>query len=232
MPRESVSRLGDVNFPVAPADLDDDQSLWSVGDPARDRLIDLFRASITSAHEAVWNVARVGTALDQRAPVAMTTYRQPDRNLLSARGTTFPLLAIYRTEQPQEYEPATLSYSALTCTWRLEYFLGPLNEADFRRLGGILELIPRHVAEVIRKRGHSSFEAGSAQFGEGKGGFLSVILARHRTGVATIADEGEGLELHMVSCELETREREEPFANVERMPLLGVDIAAEVGGDA
>lgn len=223
-----TSRWGGVVFPAEAGDLDANGQLYSVADPARDRLIALLNAALTAELTAVWDVAKVGTALASSAVIGTTTFREPDPGLLRTNATVWPLLAVYRSDEPQEYEWFTNSYRMITSTWRVDYMLGPMKESDHRRLGGMLELVPRVVADVIWKRGHSSYESGTQQFGLGKGQLAGIDIARHRSGIATIGEEDSGLQLPMVAIELTVQEVEEPGYSATLVPLEGADFAGEI----
>lgn len=222
------SRWGGIVFPLVAGDLDANGQLYSVADPARDRLIALLNAALTAELDAVWDVAKVGTALAGANVVASTIYREPDQGLLRSNATAWPLLAVYRTGEPQEYEWFTTSYRMITSTWRVDYILGPLNEADMRRLGGMLELVPRVVADVVWSRGHSSYESGTQQFGLGKGDLAGIDIARHRADFASFSEEDKGLQIPVVAIELTVQEIEEPHYSATAVPFEGADFSGEI----
>jgi len=121
-----------------------------------------------------------------------------------------------------------MSYRKIASSWRVDYILGPLNEAGHRRLGGMLEMVPRVVADVAWKRGHSSYESGTIQFGDLKGGLAGIDVARHRSGVASFGEEDKGMQIPVVAIELDVHEIEEPNYSAPSVPFEGADFTGEI----
>lgn len=208
-----LQRFGDVDFPIDASDVSDNQ-LFSALEPGRDQLLSLFQTAIneelnrsqTYSATSPWGTAATGTKLESKLPVADTTYRIISRAPLREREVTFPLLALYRTTF--ESDEWTLSIDRITQDWGLDYILGPLDEADYRRLGGALVAVPKFIGAVIRKQGHPAFESGAVQFGAGKGHFSTVKLASGIEGPASWGQTGEGHEFWACSMVLQTTELE------------------------
>lgn len=214
--------LGDVGFPTDGADVEDGQ-LFSVLDPARDRMIALFKAAINYelAHSTTvvsptspWGVATAGTVYETRMPVDDTYYEVPDRETLRKGDYRFPFLALYRTELTEVVE-RTLSIEGQRWRWGLHYCIGELGIANERKLSAVLSAVPKIVQLVIRNNGHPAYadvrtidgvEQQVAQFFATSGGLAEVRLVGAVIGPASYGEQGQGLVLHAAQLTLETLE--------------------------
>lgn len=219
--------FGDVASPTKAGDVTDGH-LFSVGDPARDRLIGLFTQAIKSELGEAWAVAASGTVLDGTDPVADTLYEQPRKSVLREGGYSFPLLAVYRAGEA-EHGWKTLEIRQQVQTWGCDYILGPLKAEDYRRLGGALAWVAKVIDSTIESRGHPDYESGALQFFPGVGGLAELSVARSQEGLAEFGDQGEGLELYALSLELRSVEHdshdEDAFAD-----FVGARHTVGVGG--
>jgi hypothetical protein len=201
-------RTGAVVHPAVAADLVNGH-LWSVADPARDRLLGLFGAALIAEMTATWDVARVGTALSDQPVVADTLHQQPRRNVVREGNYDYPLLALYRVDKG-EWSNYTLRLRKLTQNWRLDYIIGPLLLEDERKLAGALPWVPKIIDAVIESRGHSSYESGALQFEPTTGGLASLELTGSEEGLAEWG-EGDGkVEFYAASMTLRSVEIEDP----------------------
>lgn len=214
MPSYLFDNFGDVSFPTLGSDVDDTQ-LFSVFDPARDRLLSLFKTAINVelarsttiiATDSPWYAVTPNTSLDGKMPVVDTFYKMPSRAAFRETKLDYPLLALYRVKTTAEEH--TLSYEKQTCSWGLDYILGPLKEDEYRRVGGALEAVKKIVHLVIKKRGHPEFESGALQFFPGVGGLAAMRVVEAVEGPAEFGEEGEGLEFMALHMELESVEHE------------------------
>ena len=199
--------FGGVSYPVDGAEVEN-TNLFSVTDPGRDKLIALFKSAInyelagsTTVVQAssAWAKVTPSTVLSLAMPVADTTYDMPRRSVLRETKLTYPLLALYRTTAT--HDEFTLAQERVTQNWGLDYILGPLSVADFRRLGGALNAARSIIQLCIRRRGHPSYESGALQFGPDKGNFSTIKAVESQEGPAAYGQENEGMEfcaLHMV----------------------------------
>lgn len=229
------SGFGAYASPIFGADVEDEQ-LYSVCDPVRDRLLGLFSAAINYElghatgrvkSTSPWAVVRVGTALVDKLPVADTLAENPDRKLMMEAKFLFPLLALYRgAEEDEEF---TLDDDLIRCTWGLHYILGPLSPEDGRRLKGALVLAHRLVSNVIEWRGHPAYEGGADQFNEDTGGLNSIKVVGCAYEPEAFGGDGpQFCAAHMTleTTELSTGELEGAFS----ADFEGVSISGGIGG--
>lgn len=227
-------RLGDVSAPIFGRDVENAQ-LFSVCDPATDKLIALFKAAINqelahhqtaAASDSPWYVARVGTRLASAMPVADTLYQQPTKSALRAATWEFPLLCVYRIESVDD--EATLWKERTAWTWGVDYILGDLNIEEQRKLGAALTYVHHVLKLVVAKQGHPAYESGALQFGTGKGGFDAVQITKAQLGPAEFGEQGEGFIMHALHLDLLTTETDEPTD--EEAPLAGMSLSLGLGG--
>ena len=194
---------GDVVSPVSALSVGDNL-LAGAFDPGAEKLREFIAAVIVAELTPAWSIARVGTALESREPIADTLWRAPTKAALRAQSIPFPALFVERTQQT--HEELTLVVEQITTTWAVDYLLGPLTEADLRRLGGALNAVLGFVKLAIRQRHHPAYDNDRIQFGPGYGGFNTVRVVSSQMGPAEFGERGEGLEFHALHIDIETTE--------------------------
>jgi hypothetical protein len=205
-------RFGDLKLPASAGDVSDEQ-LFSALDPALDRLLALFKTAINVelggevgevSSDSVWHVARRGTVLAQRLPVASTIWCKPTRKVLRERELPYPLLAIYRTTC--EHDDLTINQTRAIWSWQFDYILGPLDGADARRLSAALVAVSKIVQLVIHNFGHPEYDDGAAQFFPDGGGLERFWVVSSQQGPASFGQEDEGQEFLALSMVLRSSE--------------------------
>jgi len=235
MAEHLLRRFGDFSLPVDSTDVSDGQ-LFSVFDPALDRLISLFRTAInvelggeveSVTTTSVWRVARTGTTLVESLPVASTLWERPTRSVLRERQLPFPLLAIYRLEAT--HDEWTLNIERVTQRWGLDWILGPLTAADARRLTGAMNGVKNVIQLVIRDQCHPAFEGGAVQFFRDTGGLSTFKVVTSQHGLADFGEQAEGHEFYALTMQLESTELDEEVDGADP-PFEGVSLTLGVGG--
>lgn len=226
---------GAVGFPVIEGDVDDGQ-LYSALDPARDRMLALFKVAINYelAHSTTavvstspWGVAVAGTALDDgRLPVADTFYEPPGRTTVQA-DLKYPLLALWR--EGGEHVEHTLAIEGMQSRWQLHYILGPLKVEDERRLAAAIVGALRVVQLTIAMQGHPAYQDGDPQFFAGVGGLASVKLSSHTVGPASYGEQDSGMVFQSAQMLIETLELD-GWADGYAADFEGVTFKLGVGG--
>jgi hypothetical protein len=191
-------RFGDANFP--PDLTDSPETLFASFDPQLDAMLALFEAAINAELGAAWTLARAGTQLAASLPVQDTLWVQPTKASLRAQSLGFPLLCLARVTGT--HEELSLAKEQVTSTWSLDYLLGPLTGADYRRLGGALGAALKVIQTAIRELGHPAYEDGARQFA----GFNTIGIKSSVMGPAAFGDEGQGVEYFGLHVDLETTE--------------------------
>lgn len=181
------------------------ETIFAVFDPQLDNMISFFSAAITAELSDAWNLARVGTVLEATPPVASTLWTLPTKASLRTQVVPFPVLALARTTAT--HEDLTIEKEQITTTWSLDYLLGPLSGADYRRLGGALNAALQILRSVIRELRHPAYENGAVQFD----GFNAVTIKSSALGPASFGQDGEGLEFFGLHMDLETSETDRPL---------------------
>lgn len=168
--------VGGTNFPLTADDVTDS---FAPLDPARDRLLALFKAAINSEFSAAWTKVTAtlenGHKLIGTSPVEDTLPLPPNGSAMTERKPGFPLLAFHRQGEPrvEQYRLAEFQRSQ---DWHLHYVMPPLDTAGQRKIGDIFLGVATLVGLVIRNRGHAAYDSGALQFFEGKGSLSSVEL--------------------------------------------------------
>lgn len=225
-------KFGDVAFPLETVQ---NQQLFSVLDPARDKLLALFAAAInkelggsTTAVLATspWGIARVGTSLAAAKPVQDVCYLQPTGDLLKETVWGMPLLCLYRTTAV--HEEFTLQREVMRTTWGLDYLLPPLPAEDRRKLGAVLTGVRMLLNLVIRNRSHPAFQNGTLQFGQGYGGFDTMKIVSSNEGPAQFSEQAGSNFYYAVHFDIETTELDD--TTMIFTDFAGVDLSVGVGG--
>lgn len=231
MSRSLYESIGGLTFPV-PASVT--PTLVSL-DPARDILLDLLAAAINFELGARWTQAVTGTLLkDSTTPVADKLPTGPSAEIVKQRKEAWPLLCVYRTEDPATVEQFTLHEDRLTQRWGVDYILCPLDAGDDRRLRDILTAVAKCIVLTIRAGGHAAYQADPdsglpiAVLGQGGCGFSSIRVVDFRLGRASFAVNAQqnavgGVVYHAMSMTLETTENTSSVAGGDpALDTLGV----------
>ncbi len=183
-------------------------------DPARDILLDLFAAALIAEVTPRWAAATAGTPLASKVVVQTKLPEFPEQAFLQQVATEWPLLAVYRSEDPEIYDEHTLWEDRVTCKWGVDYCIGPLDAGNTLKLGDVLTAVPRILAGVIREGGHRAYapqQTGNSVFtkqvlGAGVGccGFSTIRIVQSISGTAAFAQNGP--KFHCASIVLETTE--------------------------
>jgi len=219
------ARFGDVQFPVPGTDVADDQ-LFSAFDPVRDTLIALFQTALVAELAKAWNVARVGTRLSDREPVADVLHEMPRRGLLQQQLFKYPLLCVYRTSSTSD--ELTLWRERITQLWGVDYIIGPLDPAEYRRLGGALQAAQKLLQLTLRQSGHPAYLGGRVVLTPDNGGLDTARVVSTQIGPAQYGETDEGQEFHAMSMVLETTELD--ALDLDAIPVFeGVTATLGVG---
>ncbi len=183
-------------------------------DPARDILLELFAAALIAEVTPRWAAAIAGTPLAGAAVVQTKFPEFPEQVFLQQSATEWPLLAVYRNDDPELYDEHTLWEERVTCKWGVDYCIGPLDIGNVVKLGDVLTAVPRILAGVIREGGHRAYatqQTGNSAYtkqvlGAGSGccGFSTIRIVQSISGSAAFAQQGP--KFHCASIVLETTE--------------------------
>lgn len=228
MPVDSlVGRIGGLTLPLRPADFNG--SFVSV-DPARSRLLALFRTAINYELSEVWPLATKNTApLFNKQPVQDTLELEPTKQLMQERKAAFPLLVLHRVGRGDWFEH-TLDMDRRDQDWRLYYILPALKTEDMRRIGDVCMVVSEVVRRTIRNHGHKAFEDGALQwFGDASG--IGAIKVKSQTiGHASFSEDENAPAFLMIMIELSTSEYSEDLPE-EFAGFDGVDYHVGLASD-
>jgi hypothetical protein len=208
---DSVYRhFGDTEFPQ---DLTaSPETLFASLDPQLDAILALFKAALNAELGAAWDLARVGTALEflkgtmtASTPVVDTLWTQPTKASLRAQSLGFPLLCLARVSTTNE--ELTLSKEMVSTTWALDYLLGPLSGADYRRLAAALPAALKVIQMTTRELSHPAYLSGARQFD----GFNTIGIKSSAMGPASFGEDGGGVEYFGLHVDFETTETDKPL---------------------
>jgi hypothetical protein len=203
-------RFGDVQFPIEGVR---NAQLFSVLDPARDRLLAFFKAAINQelAHSTTsvvagspWAIVRANTILSNAMPVQDVAYLQPTGDLMKESGWGMPLLCLYRTSAI--HEEFSLQRELIRTTWGFDYILPPLAADERRKLAGMLPGVRALISLLIRKRSHPAYQNGQLQFGQNFGGFDTMKVVSSNEGPAQFSDQSGSNYYYAVHFDMETTE--------------------------
>lgn len=224
-------RFGALELPI-PADTSTEDA--SRLDPARDILLDLFAAALISELEPVWARAVAGTPIAESSPVAFKLPALPDEDALKQLAVKWPVLAVGRSEKTQaRFAPYSLSQTAKTQSWDVDYILAPLTAVNELRVKDVLSRVPDILALVIETGGHLAYQSvvnGNAAFPANvlseDCGFLSLTIREAASGVAVFAKGGPrylhaGLTLESVEVSSFTHGADGIADNGIAVPLTG-----------
>lgn len=204
------SSWGALAFPV-PAPVD--YSLTGL-DPARDILLDLLAAALTSELQDAWATAVAGTDLS----VSVVGSKLPaldDLDTMRQRGSKFPLLAVARSGDPQTADEFTLWQGRITTKWTVDYVLGPLEIGNQLKLGDILTAAGKLITATLTNGGHKAYattaQAGGAASAKqvlgtspGCAGFSTYWVTSFIAGAASFSQGGP--KYHALTATLQTTE--------------------------
>lgn len=189
--------FGKLEFPLPP----NTETDFSWIDPAQDILLELFAAAINAELANHWaqvtdNIPRlVGSS-----PVKSKLPEFPDADTMGQIKETFPLLCVYRSDDPETFEDFTIEERRVTSKWGVDYIIGPLEAGNRMAMGDLLRLIPRLIDNVIQEGGHSSYATqtnGDYTFakrvlgkGDGCCGFSTIRVVESRSGAAALSQGG------------------------------------------
>jgi hypothetical protein len=196
-------RFGDADFP--PDLTASPETLVASFDPQLDAMLALFKAAINAELGAAWALACVGTALAASDPVQDTLWVQPTKASLRAQKLGWPLLCLARVSGTAE--ELTLAKEQIITTWALDYLLGPLTAADYRRLGSALGAALKTLQLTLRELSHPDYLSGARQFD----GFNTVGIKSWAMGPASFGEDGEGIEYFGLHIDFETSETDKPL---------------------
>lgn len=162
-------------------------------DPARDRLLELFKMAINYEFGARWTAAV--QSLDPRSkffptlPVSDALPCAPTKRAIEQRKSGFPLLCLHRSGDI-EVEQYVMDSHRLVQDWTMHWILGPGDLEVERKLGDFWPGIVKLVAHVIRQRGHSAYDNGRLQFFTDTSAISGISIVRASPlGVASFSDE-------------------------------------------
>ncbi len=179
-------------------------------DPACDILCDLFAAAITAEFGEHWSTVMVGTPLASTVPVQSKIRELADVEAMRQVKSTFPLLSVAPTEDPQTITFVTLDEKYLTTRWEVSWILGPLEIADITKISPVLRAAGKACISVVEEGGHKAY---SAYVSNGytmvqpvfqQCGFDSVRVVQFFVGGAKISETGP--RYHAMTLILETTE--------------------------
>lgn len=225
-------KFGDIAFPTGAVQ---NAQLFSVLDPARDKLLAFFKAAINQelAHSTTivkggspWAIATAGTTLSSAMPVQDVCYLQPTSDLVKEASWGMPLLCCYRTAAV--HEEFTLYREVIKTTWGVDYILPPLPADDRRKVAAVLPGVRALLTLLIRRRAHPAYQNGTLQFGQGYGGFDVMRVMSSSEGPVAFSDREGSNFYYAVHLDIETTELDDTtqtFTDFE-----GVDLSVGVGG--
>lgn len=183
-------------------------------DPATLILLDLFSAALTAELLPRWAAAIADTPLAGRSVVQTKFPEFPEQAFLQQVGTVWPLLAVYRADDPEIFDEFTLWEQRVTSKWGVDYCIGPLEVGNYLKLGSLLTAVPRIIESVVREGGHLAYATqtnGNSVFtkqvlgpGDGCCGFSTIRVVQSISGSAAFAQNGP--KFHCASIILETTE--------------------------
>lgn len=194
----------------------DGQSLAGL-DPARDILLDLIAAALTSELGAAWSSV---APAELPAPVGDKLPALDDLDTMRQRGAKWPLLSVSRSTEPQQEDEFTLWQNRITCRWTIDYVLGPLEIGNQLKLGDVLGAAGRIIASMLREGGHKAYAettlvtptsgppitAAKRVLGPGAGccGFSTITVTSFSQGQAAFSQGGP--KYHAMTMTLQTTE--------------------------
>jgi hypothetical protein len=170
----------------------------------------LISQAMTSELQAAWTT--VVTGLPDTSKLRTTHNRvvgstidlPPEPQQLTQTGYAWPLLAVYRSGDPED-SWLTTEIRASKQEIHIDWILGPMDVASQRRFRGFLLAFLATVREVVRQGRHPDYDGGKRQFA-GQFYSLRVLGASHGIASGLGTDGGGGF--YAASVRLEAVERE------------------------
>lgn len=198
-----VGRIGGLTLPLRPVDFD---GTFTSVDPARARLLALFRTAISYELSEVWPAATANCApLFNKQPVQDTLELEPTKRVMEERKADFPMLVLHRVGRGDWFEH-TLDMDRRDQDWHLYYILPPLKTEDLRRVGDVCMVVAEVVRRTIRNHGHKAFENGALQWFGDASGIGAIKIKSQNVGQASFANDENAPLYLMLMIELQTSE--------------------------
>ena len=203
------SRFGDFELPATAASVAETGTLSDL-DPVRRRMLSLFESAIRAELQEAW--AAVIDTTDSKFPLTNarviedTLELEPTAWVMTQRKAQFPLLCLHRSGEAI-HEEHTLELDRVMQEWSLHYIVGAIDAAHAHKVLDICTAVWKTVRQVIKARGHKSFESGALQFFPGTGGLASIRMKSHvGPAQAVFGGDKDGTVYWAVTMELETFE--------------------------
>lgn len=219
--------FGKLRFPTVAGDVTDGlQAL----DPARDALLDFFKAAINAELEAAWTVAlgAAGSTQLGATPVVDAVPMLPSEELMAQRKGVFPALFLDRdlADKRNKIEPHSLWQERLVQVWGLHYVLPALTVGDRRKFGDVLINIVAVCHLAIKNARHPAYSSGA--FFLPSIGISAIDLLEYQAGQAKFADVPNAPTYVAMSMTLQTWEVS-GFVEGTEAPFTEMHIAAGTG---
>lgn len=180
-------------------------------DAGLNTLTELISTALLAEVELKWKQV-VGTLSDDNSlrgcynkPIGQTLNDPPEPQLLTQVGTDGPILAVYRTGDPEDFE-LTLCHHACRQAINVDWILGPLSPAHQKRFRGFLLGFAALVREVVKYGRHPNYQGNVRQF---SGSFHSLkVTGVTGPGIARSLETDSGGGYYAISVHLEAVERE------------------------
>ena len=234
--QSSFRRFGDLKLPVHAFQVGSDD-LFSAFDPAVSRLIDFCKTVIVAELGEGWDRAKTTLTNDDLRTVSVvedTCYTEPRRSLMREANFTFPLLAVYRTEE--KHDLRNLRERQAKTTFMIDYILPPLPAEDERRVIAVLNAVAKCLTTAFEDQGHPAFNGGRAAFfytdRPREAIFASIGTSKVRYGRAALGQDGEGVEFPVVQLTVEATETDSHLSDGDDLeaPFTSVNGKLNVGG--
>lgn len=171
---ELFNSFGNLILPID--DIDPGNSLYNILDKGHNTLINLFKDSIITNLDPIFQLAKVGTSLENSASVVSTTLPfAASHNVLKTFNAQYPILFLAR-DGDGIYNEFTIHQEKLTQIWSLDYVLGPLILDDERKLGALASAIPKIISLTI----DSIYNIE---------GFSAIKIVSHKIGKARFSED-------------------------------------------
>jgi hypothetical protein len=170
----------------------------------------LISQAITSEMQTAWSTVVAGLPETSKLKtncervVGSTIDLPPEPQQLTQTGYAWPLLAVYRSGDPEDNWMTTEIRSSKQ-EIHVDWILGPMDIASQRRFRGFLLAFLATVREVVRQGRHPDYDGGNRQF-SGVFYSLRVLGASHGIAQGLGTDGGGGY--YAASVRLEAVERE------------------------
>lgn len=227
----AYQKLGNLSLPVSNADFSDDPS-FSLLDPVRDRLLELFTTAINDEFGAAWTIVIAALPSGHglgASPVTDKYPAEPTAELMTERKASFPALFLHRVDEPQ-FESHTMFADKLIQDWHMHWVLGPLDLEARRRILDLGRSIGFLLKAIERDFGHKSYQDGANQFEPSVGNLMSFEMTGHtQPGAARFDGDEENRTFWATRYTLRTSEIVEDLFDHEA-EFQGIDGGVDVSG--